>query len=489
MAASRFANEDIDKFIENNENQNTLRKTLAHVTLFHNFLKERYNEQREIQEIAPTELNRYTADFIINVRKADGKEYEPSYIRGLISSLDRKLKRHRYGKTIMSTYSEFEDTRQALRMKQRDLKAKGKGSGPQTAEPLTDDDINKLYESNQLGKATPSSLINTLWFLNTLHFGIRGGAEEHRQIRWGDIVLKRDPSTHEEYLEYYERTTKTRTGDDIRNTRSCPPRMYATPNNRDRCPVEIYAFYRAMRPQDYSNPDDPFYLAVVTNNKSPNLNEQWFLRGPIGKNKIESMMKTMAKNADLPSDRKLTNTSVRKTLVQKMTDNNVPDSLQVYVTGHKNAGSLNNYRTLNDSHKHAISSILSSNSSASAHFQRYPEVSFPIPASSSTLSLQPYHRNNPQHFPIQNETTGDITLSRPSEAPLPIRTSLPLSERNDIPALLQTQSNSRNSSENIVGGLFAGSTIQNCQIEVNIHHNASGPSVKRRRLIIDSDSE
>ena len=220
-------------------------------------------------------------------------------------------------------------------MKQRDLKAKAKSYGPRKAEPLTDDDIDKLYECKQLGTATPTSLINTMWFLNTLHFGIRGGAEEHRQIKWGDIVLKSDPQTHLKYLEYHERTTKTRTGDDIRNTRPCPPRMYATTDG-SRCPIATYVFYRSMRPQDYSDPDDPFYLAVVTNNKHPRTDEKWFLRGPIGKNKIESLMKNMAKNAGLPEDRKITNTSVRKTLVQKMTDNNVPNSLQVYVTGHKN---------------------------------------------------------------------------------------------------------------------------------------------------------
>lgn len=82
------------------------------------------------------------------------------------------------------------------------------------------------------------------------------------------------------------------------------------------------------------------------------------MRGPVGKNKLDNMMKNMAKQANLPGMERLTNTSVRKSLVQKMTDNQVPDSLQVYVTGHKNTQSLNNYRTLNDRHKYMISSML-----------------------------------------------------------------------------------------------------------------------------------
>jgi hypothetical protein len=127
--------------------------------------------------------------------------------------------------------------------------------------------------------------------------------------------------------------------------------MYATPAQPERCPVALYMFYKVKRPADFCNPDDPFYLAPVTHNKTPSVREKWFLRGPVGKNKLDTIMKKMAEACDLP---RLTNTSVRKALVQKMTDNNVPDSLQVYVTGHKNASSLNNYRTLNDRHKYAI---------------------------------------------------------------------------------------------------------------------------------------
>ena len=100
----------------------------------------------------------------------------------------------------------------------------------------------------------------TLWYLNTLHFGIRGGSEEHRQICLGDIKLKHDfvleqsleyhkraTEEHsqiclrdiklkhdfvlEQSLEYHERATKMRTGEDIH---VCPPVMYATPENQDR---------------------------------------------------------------------------------------------------------------------------------------------------------------------------------------------------------------------------------------------------------------
>ena len=178
--ASRFANCDPDSFMKENENQNTLKKTLAHVKLLQEFMESKHKDKTPIHLVEPAVLNKYVTDFIVNVRKVDGGEYEPSYLRGFMSSFDRQLKRHKYGLQIMSNSVQFSESRDALRMKQRDLKAQGKGSKPQRADPLTDEEIERLYECGQLGIKTPQSVINTMWYLNTLHFGIRGGSEEHK---------------------------------------------------------------------------------------------------------------------------------------------------------------------------------------------------------------------------------------------------------------------------------------------------------------------
>jgi hypothetical protein len=44
-----------------------------------------------------------------------------------------------------------------------------------------------------------------MWYLNTLHFGNRGGGEEHRRLKWGDIELKRDTNSNLDYVEFNER--------------------------------------------------------------------------------------------------------------------------------------------------------------------------------------------------------------------------------------------------------------------------------------------
>ncbi|XP_053401130.1 uncharacterized protein LOC128557606 [Mercenaria mercenaria] len=153
---------------------------------------------------------------------------------------------------------------------------------------------------------------------------------------WGDVKLGFDSATGTEYLEYNERQTKTRTGIDPSNIRRQKPRMYAT--GTDRCPVETYKVYAKQRPENFSGDEDPFYLAVVTHTRTPAVKDQWFLRGPIGRNKLNNLLKSMAAKADLPElqfGKRITNTSVRKRLCQKLLENEVPDTHAVHVTGHK----------------------------------------------------------------------------------------------------------------------------------------------------------
>ena len=70
----------------------------------------------------------------------------------------------------------------AFSSKGKDLKRKGMGNKPQAADTLTDKEVKQLYEKGQLGNKTPSSIINTLWYNNSTHFGIRAGGSEHRQV-------------------------------------------------------------------------------------------------------------------------------------------------------------------------------------------------------------------------------------------------------------------------------------------------------------------
>ena len=67
-----------------------------------------------------------------------------------------------------------EQTRKALQSKQRDLKRKGKGNKPNASAALSEEVIQVLYEKDLLGSSTAEALLNSVWFNNTIHFGLRG---------------------------------------------------------------------------------------------------------------------------------------------------------------------------------------------------------------------------------------------------------------------------------------------------------------------------
>ena len=80
----------------------------------------------------------------------------------------------------------------------------------------------------------------------------------------------------------------------------------------------------------------------------------------MGVNKLNSLMKDCAQLAGIGKDKRITNHSARKTLVQKLQDNDIPPTQIVQITGHKNLNSVNNYSSLREQQQQDISSILSS---------------------------------------------------------------------------------------------------------------------------------
>ena len=161
-------------------------------------------------------------------RKTITRDYEPCFVRYLMASFERYLKKKNYGFSIMKD-SEFEQARKALESKQKDLKQKGKGNKQNASVGLTEEEIKLLYDKGLLGTSTPEALLNTVWFNNTIHFSLRG-CKEHRDMCWSDVQL-RQTTSGEEFLEYSERQTKTRTGENPRDVRQIKPKMFSVPGS------------------------------------------------------------------------------------------------------------------------------------------------------------------------------------------------------------------------------------------------------------------
>lgn len=310
MSEKRFVacETSVEDYVESMENKHTKAKTQRDVKLLEEFLRSENNDEREVHTIAPAELNQCLAEFIRSVRRKDGEDYEPSSLRGLVSSIERHLKKNDYPASIIND-KQFELTRKSLQSKQKELKKAGRGNKDKAAVALTDDEIDVLYENNLLGVSSAESLLNTVWLNNTIHFGMRG-CQEHRDLCWGDVKLSTDAKGNE-YLVYTERQTKTRSGVDVSNVRKVSPKMFSTGAERD--PVAAYKIYRDKRPENMMADDAPFYLGINYTKKDSS-KKHWFKAAPMGMNKLNTLMKTMALKANINNER-LTNHSARKHMI------------------------------------------------------------------------------------------------------------------------------------------------------------------------------
>jgi len=117
MADGRFHSVFSDKeFILEQENKNTPETTERDIRLLETFLKTK-DEDRNIEEISAVELNEYISQFIISIRIKKSTEYEPTWLRSLIASFERHLKKKGYSASIINDLI-FEKTRKAKTAKE-----------------------------------------------------------------------------------------------------------------------------------------------------------------------------------------------------------------------------------------------------------------------------------------------------------------------------------------------------------------------------------
>ena len=176
------------------------------------------------------------------------------------------------------------------------------------------------------------------------------------------------------------------------------------------------------------------------------------------------MMQRMVEGAGLNVDnnRRLSNHSARKFLIQKLSDCNVPANHIMQISGHKNISSINNYSNINDQQHQGICSIL------------YSEPG------SSQRAIMP----------------GPSVVRSPPSNPGTVH-GMPVTVPATTTATLGYMSNSNTATSSVYSGSFQhifGGVVNAGNITINIHnaHDSDEnkcPSRKRIRLQIDSDSD
>ena len=349
------------------------------------------------------------------------------------------------------------------------IRKEGKGNLPHASDSLTDKDIDIFYEKSLLGTNNPDALLRTLHRNNMTFFGMRS-ANEHRNLRWGDVKLNEDASSGLKYLEFItERVTKTRQGENPRNRRQINPKAFEIPELPERCPVRAYEIYKEKRPQGFDQDDDPYYLAA---NPGFMKSGYWFKKQPVGVNKIMQFVPRMVEIAGVGENRKLTNTSYRKQLAYKLNENNVPKEVGRHVTGHKHASSLDNYSVLTTDQQHYLSDVVGG----------APVKALAIPNSEAdavnTPSARAVVRSHEFEPPIASSSAFIASEER-------VNTNLASGRSSQRIVQFEEQSSSRHTPTS----LLSGAMIQGGTFNITVNNISGEPATKKRKYVIYSSSD
>ena len=271
----------------------------------------------------------------------------------MVASLDRQLKESGFKYSILRDH-EFAELKQVLEGKAKQLRQEGKGKRPQISRSLTTNEETQLWEQKKLGNHSPQVLTQTVWWLLTRHFGLRG-RQEHHSMQTEDFTFGIDENGAE-YVEFVENPTKTRQPGLSAKPRTFLPKMFATGD--DKCLVKIFKEFLSHRPREMQT-TGPLYLSCIKNPSS----KVWFKKPPMGENKINEMIQSIIQGSTLENSTKMfSNHNPRKTVVKKLKTAGLERSSIVKVTGHRNEKSLDDYDESDEVEQRQLSHTISNNS-------------------------------------------------------------------------------------------------------------------------------
>jgi len=356
--ADRFREVDdteIESLRQKTKNKNTTTSTLNWVRVFQSWARNQKTEEK-IERYSVAELNVVLRRFYAEVRKQNGDNYEPDSLAVMQASLDRYLKENEYPKSIIKD-KEFASSKEVLEGKARLLRENGLGKKPHASRSLTKQEEEALWECKELGGDNARALQNTLWFLLSQSFGLRG-RQEHHTLRIEHFnFLKADNGT--EYISFVEEVTKTRQGSLHKKPRLVQPKMFA--NGNERCPVLLFRKFISKRPPSLKI-TGLFYLTPICNPTNENV---WYKTVPLG-------IHSVVGKSTLSAKRQLTNHSARKTIVKKLKAAGFEKSEIIDVTGHSSTHGLNSYHEGDEVQQQSIFNAISN---VNDNNQQAPRVS------------------------------------------------------------------------------------------------------------------
>ena len=338
-----YSEEDVNSFVDEMVAKNTKRSTATAVRRLEQWYKEKHGEELDLNTIGKEQAPALLKHFFLEIRQMGngnkGKEYEPGTLQTYRNGLRRYFLDRPCPPAVdnfdleKSSMLEFEEVAKILSAKKKDLKKKGLGNKPNAALPVEEEELEKMWSSGAIGLHNPRALLHLVWWNNMTHLGMRAVQEQH------DCQIQ-DFSITDQYIEYTERQTKNRQGDDgaaRKRARKYNNKIWKT-DGGERDPYRAFMEYVSHRPQGENAPAN-FFLTPI-GDKIPSQGDVWFKACPVGRNTLAKQMKIIAEVAGLSG--KYSNSTGRKTVIQSLRDDFHPLEI-CELTGHANPESISSY--------------------------------------------------------------------------------------------------------------------------------------------------
>ena len=330
------------------------------------------------------ELCDWLCKYISETCKVDGTEYTPRTLYLLLAGIQRHIRKVNPSSSINIFQDiEFKPVKHVCDSVFKRLHAKGIGTETKATAVLSVTEEDGLWESGVMGLDTPVGLLNAVFFYNGKKFCLRGGAE-HRNLKLSQIkkeITVVDGKMVNSYV-YQEFGSKNNQGGfSSLNLQNKVVKQHESSSSK--CHVKILDKYLQVLPPDASS-NDVFYLKPL---KSVPLDSDapWFSSVPIGKNKLNGLLKEMCAEAGITGN--FTNHSLRAYGATTLFQSGVSEKLIQQQTGHRSTDALRQYERTSESQLVEVSNIMSGEQSDEQQHGGKEETSKVSPWSIQTQSI------------------------------------------------------------------------------------------------------
>lgn len=238
------------------------------------------SETRKIHALPPADLDHYLVSFFSSAKRQNGMDFSANSLRFFQRVINCYLKDHNYQYSMLRG-PEFRASQKAYKVKYEYLfqKNEKEKKGWSLVEKLTDENVEKLLKNEILSKADPQGLLH-LMFTNLIRgFGVHTHHQAH-QLYWGQVVLRKTKRG----VEYLEWKNDLSPGEN----EGLSPRLFAKPEDPDKCPVASYKQYARKRPPDALDDNHPLYLSP--RRMCSVWDKVWYSKKALPKDKIDEIV-------------------------------------------------------------------------------------------------------------------------------------------------------------------------------------------------------